>query len=152
MSSSTIPQDPEALSLWHQVDIAFCPLTDAVEAASNVLEVFGEGAGDPNAQAAIIGPKLREVRKEVYEQVLALCGHETQTPTSTKDSPNAIGHELLMWTTRLDAVRSCLYDEIDGGRMGKFDDSGKLWGAFNILGDVRDGQLALAEKLDAMKG
>lgn len=32
-----------------------------------------------NAQAAIIGPKLREVRKEVYERVLSLCGHGMQT-------------------------------------------------------------------------
>ena len=69
-------------------------------------------------------------------------------PTGTNDSPNAMGHELLMWTTRLEAVRSCIYEELEGGRKGSFDDSEKLWGAFNILGDVRDGQLALFDRLE----
>ena len=73
MSSPTVPQDRP---LWQEVDLAFCPLSDAVEAAANVLEVFGEGAEDPGPQAAIIGPKLREIRKEVYDRVVALCGHK----------------------------------------------------------------------------
>ncbi len=77
---ATVPQDQQVLSLWQEVDIAFGPLSDAVDAASNVLEAFGEVTGDPNAQAAIIGPKLREVWKEVYERVLALVrGHGVQT-------------------------------------------------------------------------
>ncbi len=72
-------------------------------------------------------------------------------PTSTKESPNAIGHELLRWTARVEAVRTCVYEAIDGGRKGSFDDPEKLWGAFHILGDIRDGQYALAERLDAIK-
>ncbi len=76
---------------------------------------------------------------------------DADEPASTKESLNAIGHELLMWTTRLEAVRSCIYDELEGGRKGSFDDPEKLYGAFNILGDIRDGQYALAERLDAIK-
>lgn len=79
---ATVPQDQQVRPLWKEVDAAFGSLGDEVDAASNVLEAFGEVRGDPNAQAAIIGPKLRETYKEVYERVLALCsGHDTQEQT-----------------------------------------------------------------------
>ena len=50
MSSSTVPQDQQVTPLWREVDAAFAPIGDAVDAASNVLEEFGELAG------AIVGP------------------------------------------------------------------------------------------------
>ena len=84
MSSSTVPRDQQVSHLREEVDGEFAPLSDAVDAASNVLEAFGASTGDPNAQAAIIGPKLRETYDDVYEQVLALCGHEVHAAT---DSP-----------------------------------------------------------------
>ncbi len=84
MSPSTVPQDKQVLPLWQEIDNAFAPLSDPVDAASNVLEAFGELTGDPNAQAAIIGPKLRETYEAVYERVLALArGHEVQTAGET---------------------------------------------------------------------
>ena len=69
---ATVPRDKQVLPLKQEVDGEFAPLSDAVDAASNVLEAFGEVTGDPNAQAAIIGPQLRERYEEVYERVLAL--------------------------------------------------------------------------------
>ncbi len=72
MSPSTVPQDQQVSHLREEVDGEFAPLSDAVDAASNVLEAFGASTGDPNAQAAIIGPRLRETYNEVYERVLAL--------------------------------------------------------------------------------
>lgn len=44
-------------SLWQEVDIAFAPLSDAVDAASNVLEEFGELAGDPERSGCHHRPK-----------------------------------------------------------------------------------------------
>ena len=72
-------------------------------------------------------------------------------PTDPKESLDGIGHELLMWTIRLDAVRACIYDEIDGNRSKSFDDPDKLWGAFYLLGDIRDGQSALSERIEAIE-
>ena len=116
MSSST-PQDQ---SLWREVDNTFGPLSDAVEAAANVLEVFGEGAEDPGPQAAIIGPKLREIRKEVYDQVLALCGHRAQPatrdvkkkgPRTASDLENEMEKILLPLGVAVDAAGELLRHE-----------------------------------------
>jgi hypothetical protein len=105
---ATVPQDQQPTPLWQEVDLAFGPLSDAVDAASNVLKDFGEAAEDPAPQAAITGPKLREIRKEVYDRVLALCGHKTQTPTDPPpkqpDNVSQIDYALCDLGTVCDAV------------------------------------------------
>lgn len=113
MSSSTTPRDQQVTPLWQEVDDAFCPLSDAVEAASNVLEAFGEGAEDPSPQAAIIGPKLREIRKDVYDRVLALCGHGAQTPTDSHPERTDNLSEMDYALCDLGTVCDALSDVVD---------------------------------------
>ncbi len=122
---ATIPQDQQPTPLWQEVDLAFCPLSDAVEAAANVLEDFGEAAEDPAPQAAIIGPKLREIRKEVYDQVLALCGHRAQPatrdvkpmgPRTASDLERKMEQILLRLAVSVEAASAVLCHCGDGDR------------------------------------
>ena len=75
------------------------------------------------------------------------------TIRSADEEPDLDGihHELVMWTCRLEAVRSAVYEAIDGGRTGDDDDPEKLHGVFELLGDIRDGQWELVNKIDGLR-
>ena len=139
MSASTVPRDQQVTPLRLEVDIAFGPLSDAVDAASNVLEAFGELAGDPNAQAAIIGPKLRETYKEVNERVLALVrGHEVQTAAESPGEGDMMEGVLVELQGKLECVSLSLRDIVfaQPGDARLVDFHRTLLGAASIIEDA----------------